>query len=344
MASMRAAVYHSNSDVRVEDVPKPAAGPGELLLELAACGVCGSDVMEWYRKPKAPLVLGHEAVGRVVQVGQGAQGFREGDRVFASHHVPCMVCHACLQDRHTACDTLRRTSLDPGGFAQFARVPAVNVRHGTLHVPGSLGDDEATFVEPLGCAVRGQRRVGLRAGDSVLVLGCGVAGLLHVLLARALGAGPIVAVDELPARLDAARRCGADAAVAAGPEAVQAARKANQGRLSDVVLVATGALPALQQALRAVEAGGRVLWFAPAQPGQQLALPFNELWRNEVTLASTYGAAPGDLAQSLQLLAGGRVQVRDLVTHRLPMARVGEAFRLVAEAKESLKVVVHPNA
>jgi L-iditol 2-dehydrogenase len=340
---MRVAVYYSNSDVRVQEAPEPRIGPGELLLRVDACGVCGSDVMEWYRKPKAPLVLGHEAVGTVLEAGPGA-AFRAGDRVFASHHVPCMACHACLQDRHTVCDTLRRTNLDPGGFAERARVPAINARTATLHVPAHLSDDEATFIEPLGCVVRGQRRVGLRGGESVLVLGCGVAGLLHVMLARAQGAGPVVAVDALAARLEAAQRCGADVTALAGEDVASAMRRANGGRLADVVLVATGAMPALQAALRAVEPGGRVLWFAPTGPGQGLPLPFNDLWRDEVTLASTYGAAPADLHASLALLAQGRVRVAELVTHRFPLARAQEAFRVVAEAREGLKVVLLPSA
>ncbi|MCA1812538.1 MAG: alcohol dehydrogenase catalytic domain-containing protein [Halobacteriales archaeon] len=340
---MRAAVYYANSDVRVQDLPEPRIGPGELLLRITASGICGSDVMEWYRQPKAPLVLGHEAVGTVVQVGQGAP-FREGDRVFPSHHVPCMACHACVQDRHTVCDTLRRTSLDPGGFAELARVPAINVRTATLHIPPDLSDEEGTFLEPLGCVVRGQQRVGLRAGESVLVLGCGVAGLLHILLARAQGAGPVVAVDTLPARLEAAKRCGADAVVPAGDHVVAAMRKATGGRLADVVVAATGAVPALLGAMRAVEPGGRILWFAPTGPGIAVTLPFNELWRNEVAMVSTYGAAPADLQRSAALLGQGRVRVADLVTHRLPLARAGEAFRLVAEARDGLKVVLLPNA
>jgi L-iditol 2-dehydrogenase len=339
---MRAAVYHSNRDVRVEQFPEPRIGPGELLLEVDACGICGSDVMEWYRKPKAPLVLGHEAVGRVVQVGQGAP-FREGERVFASHHVPCMTCHACLRGKHAVCDLLRSTHLEPGGLAQRARVPAVNVRTGTLRIPAHLTDEEAVFVEPLGCVVRGQRAVHVAAGDSMLVLGSGVAGLLHTRLARATGAGPIVATDTQPYRLEAAKRAGADVAVAATRDVAGAVRKATGGRLADVVVACTGAPPALEQALACVEPGGRILWFAPSGPDARLALPFNEMWRNEVTLTSSYAASPTDLERSLALLSQGRVQVRDLVTHQLPLSRVQEAFALVAEAREGLKVVVRPN-
>jgi L-iditol 2-dehydrogenase len=299
--------------------------------------------MEWYRKPKAPLVLGHEAVGRVVQVGQGAP-FREGERVFASHHVPCLACRACQRGHEAACDTLRTTHLDPGGLAERARVPAVNVRHGTLRIPPGLRDEAAVLLEPLGCVARGQRLAGLAPGDSLLVLGSGAAGLLHVALARASGAGPIVATDMLAYRLEAAVSCGADAVAGATDDVPAAVRKATGGRLADVVIACTGALPALRQALACVEPGGKVLWFAPSAPENQLALPFNELWRNEVTLTSSYAAAPADLARALALLAGGRVRVQGLVTHQFPLARVQEAFAMVADARVGLKVVVRPNA
>jgi L-iditol 2-dehydrogenase len=340
---MRAAHYYSNRDVRVQDVEEPRIGPGELLVRMDAVGLCGSDVLEWYRKPKAPTVLGHETVATVLRVGQGAP-FREGERVFASHHVPCLACHACLRGREAVCDTLRTTHLDPGGLAERARVPAINVRHGTLRVPASMSDEQAVFVEPLGCVVRGQRHAGIQAGDSVLVLGSGAAGLLHIQLARAVGAGPIVATDLLADRLEAAVRCGADAVAGAADDVASAVRKATGGRLADVVIACTGALPALQQALRCVEPGGRILWFAPSGPEAQLALPFNELWRNEVTLTSSYAASPADLARALALLAQGRVRAASLVTHQFPLAEVQQAFTMVAEARVGLKVVVRPNA
>lgn len=342
---MKAAVYHSNRDVRVEEVPEPRApGQGELLLRVDACGVCGSDTMEWYRKPKAPLVLGHEAVGTVLQAGSGAP-FREGERVFASHHVPCLTCHACLHGREAVCDLLRSTHLEPGGFAQRARVPAVNVQKGgVLRIPAHLTDAEAVFVEPLGCVVRGQRRAGVQPGLSVAVLGSGAAGLLHVRLARATGAGPIVATDTNPARLAAARASGADAAVQAAGDVPAEVRKATGGRLADVVVVSTGALPALAQAARCVEPGGTILWFAPSSPEARLDLPFNDLWRNEVTTTSSYAAAPRDLEEALALLAHGRVRVADLVTHQLPLSEAQRAFTLVAEAREGLKVLLRPNA
>ena len=146
---MRVAVYHGNHDVRLEERPLPSIGPGELLLRVEASGICGSDVMEWYRLPRAPLVLGHEVAGSVEQVGPGVRGFKAGDRVVATHHVPCDDCHACRTDRHSVCEMLRSTSFDPGGFSELLRLPAVNVERGTFLLPAEVDFVEASFVEPL---------------------------------------------------------------------------------------------------------------------------------------------------------------------------------------------------
>src|SRR5437867_8398379 len=192
---MRAAMYYANDDVRIVELPTPRIGPGEILVRVKASGICGSDVMEWYRKPKAPLVLGHEIAAEVVQVGAGGDAARVGDRVFVSHHVPCGSCRYCLAGHETVCETLRTTNFDPGGFAEFVRVPAINVKHGVFPLPQDISDDEATFVEPLACVIRGQRLAGFLPGGELLVLGSGVAGLLHFILAIAAGAAMVLATD-----------------------------------------------------------------------------------------------------------------------------------------------------
>ena len=173
---MRVAMYYNNRDVRLEDMPVPEVGPGELLVRVEASGICGSDVMEWYRAARAPMVLGHEVAGQVAEVGDGVDRFREGDRVVVTHHVPCNVCHYCLNGHHTVCDTLRETSFDPGGFSEYLRVPAINVDRGVFKIPDGLSFDEASFAEPLACVLRGQQRANVRAGQSVIVLGSGLAG------------------------------------------------------------------------------------------------------------------------------------------------------------------------
>ena len=340
---MRVAMYYNNSDVRLEEMPVPEIGPGELLLKVEASGLCGSDVMEWYRIQRAPMVLGHEVSGEVVQVGAGVEQYKGGDRLVVTHHVPCNACHWCLSGRHTDCDTLHTTSFDPGGFAEYLRIPQINVNRGVFPIPVHVGYDEASITEPLACVYRGQRRANLQPGQNVLVLGSGLAGLIHINLARALGAGRIIATDMVDYRLDAARKLGADVTFSAMEDVPARLREANNGRLADLVIVCTGALPALHQALESVERGGTVLFFAPTAPGVSLPVPINDVFfRNDVTLTTTYAGAPADLATAMDMIASGRVQVGEMISHRLGLAEAGLGFKLTADAGDSLKVIIQP--
>lgn len=340
---MRVAMYYNNHDVRLEEMPVPEIGPGELLLKVEASGLCGSDVMEWYRIQRAPMVLGHEVSGEVVQVGAGVDRYKEGDRMVVTHHVPCNACHWCLNNRHTACDTLHQTNFDPGGFSEYLRIPQINVDRGVFPIPDHVPYEEASITEPLACVYRGQKRANLQPGQNVLVLGSGLAGLLHINLARALGAGRIIATDMVDYRLQAARRLGADTAFPATEDVPARLREANDGRLADLVIVCTGALPALNQALQSVERGGTVLFFAPTEPGVSLPVSINDVFfRNDVTLTTTYAGAPADLATALEMIGSGRVQVGQMISHRLGLAEAGLGFRLTAEAGDSLKVIIQP--
>ncbi|MBC7261046.1 MAG: alcohol dehydrogenase catalytic domain-containing protein [Chloroflexi bacterium] len=339
---MRVAMYYNNRDVRLEEMPTPQIGPGEVLVKVIASGICGSDVMEWYRIKKAPRVLGHEITGEIVQVGEGVERYHVGDRVFVSHHVPCNTCRYCLNGYHTVCETLHTTNYDPGGFAEYIRVPSLQVDRGIYVLPDEVSFEDGVFIEPLACVVRAQRLARLQVGQSVLVLGSGMSGLLHVALARACGAARIIATDVNDYRLAAAQRFGADVVMHATEDVPARVRQANDGRLADLVIICTGAYPAFMQALQAVERGGIVLYFAPTEPGVTVPVPINDFWRNGITLMPSYGAAPVDLAVALELIRARRIPVRDMITHRLSLAETALGFRLVAEAKESLKVIIEP--
>jgi L-iditol 2-dehydrogenase len=339
---MRVAMYYNNRDVRLEEMPKPVAGAGELLVKIMASGICGTDVLEWYRVKKAPKVLGHEISGVVEQVGAGVRQFKPGDRVFVSHHVPCNTCRYCLAGKHTVCETLHTTNFDPGGFAEFVRCPAINVDRGAFILPPEMSFEEGTFIEPLGCVVRGQREAHLTSGQSVLVLGSGISGLLHVMLAKASGAGRIIATDVSDFKLRMAGELGADAVISAKDDVPRRVREANDGRPADLVIVCTGAFPAFQQALKSVDRGGTVVCFATTEPGVDLPIPINEFWRNSVKVMSSYAAAPLDLAVALELMRMKRVDVRPMITHRFGLALAGEGFRMMVEGKESLKVIIEP--
>ena len=339
---MRVAMYYSNRDVRLEEMPTPQIGPGEMLVKVVASGICGSDVIEWYRIKRAPRVLGHEITGEVVEIGDGVARYRVGDRVFVSHHVPCNTCRYCLRGLHTLCDTLHTTNFDPGGFAEYLRVPAINVERGVFLLPDEMSFEAGTFIEPLGCVVRGQRLANMRPGQSVLVLGSGVSGLLNIRLARALGAGRILATDVSDYRLRAAKRSGADAVLDARDDVPRQVRTVTGSEGVDLAIVCTAAPSAFEQALASVDRGGTVLLYALHSPGTRLDFDARELMVRGITLLSTYGASPLDLSVSIELLRSRRVQVEDLITHRLPLAETAKGFQLVAAAQESLKVIIEP--
>jgi L-iditol 2-dehydrogenase len=340
---VRVAMYYNNRDIRLEDMPIPKIGPGELLVRVEACGICGSDVMEWYRVKRAPLVLGHEIAGEIVKVGEGLDRYKEGQRITASHHVPCNTCHYCLTGHHTVCETLRKTNFDPGGFAEYVRLPAINVDRGVYPLPDSISFEEGTFTEPLACVLRGQRLAKMQQGLSVLVIGSGITGLLHIQLARAMGAGKIVATDVNEYRLKVASKMGADATFHASEEISERMREVNDGMLADRVIVCTGAKSAIIQAIESVERGGTVLFFAPTELGVTIPLSLNELfWRNEVTLTSSYGGSPSDHIVALKLIRSRTIDVKEMVTHRLGLAETGLGFQLVANPKDSIKVIIEP--
>jgi L-iditol 2-dehydrogenase len=340
---MRIAVWYNNRDVRVEEMPVPKIGPGELLVRVEASGICGSDVMEWYRLDRAPLVLGHEIGGRIVTVGEGVERYKEGDRVSAAHHVPCNTCHYCLNGRHTVCDTLRRTNFDPGGFAEYIRLPAINVDRGVFLLPDEVSYEEATFIEPIACVLRGQRLAQMPPGNTVLVVGSGIAGLLHVQLARALGAGRVIATDINDYRLEMARRSGADVTFHAEEDSPARLRQVNQGRLADLVIVCTGAATATAQALKSVERGGTILFFAPTDPGVTIPISINEFFfRNDITLTTSYAGSSADYQMALELIRAGTVPVRQMITHRLGLAEASSGFQLVTDAQNSIKVIIEP--
>ncbi len=340
---MRVAMYYNNRDIRIEELPRPEIGPEEILIRIEASGICGSDVMEWYRLHKAPLVLGHEIGGEIVEVGAQVEKYHPGDRVAASHHVPCNTCPYCLSGHPTVCDTLRRTNFYPGGFAEYVRLPAINVDRGIYRLPEGLSYEAATFIEPLACVLRAQQIARIGPGQTVLVLGSGLAGLLHIQLARSLGAGRIVATDLSSFRLEAARQLGADFVFPADHFIPSLLQEVNGGFLADRVLVCTGARQAQLQALGSVERGGTVLFFAPTDQGVTIPLSINDLFfRNDITLTTSYAGSPADHWRASQLIQAGILDLDRLITHRYPLAQTQEGFRLVVEGDTSLKVIIEP--
>ena len=336
---MKAAVFHGAGRVSAAEWPRPSIGPGELLLRLRGCGLCGSDIAKIVNADtRAPAVFGHEVVGDVVDVGRHTEGFRPGDRVVAAHHVPCGACHYCTRGSESMCRAFKESNLDPGGFAEFVRVPAPNVRHATFRVPDHLTDEEATFVEPLACCLRAVERAGVRPGDTAVVIGLGSIGCLFVQLLRRAGA-QVVGSDPLPARADLATRLGAQGAGAPGATA-ETVRALSGGRGADHVIITGGGADVLPQAAALVRDGGSIHYFAGGG-GAVLPLPLATLYHRELTITATYSSSPATLARAFWLLAAGKVDVEALMTHRVPLERLGDGVALM-QRREALKVYVTP--
>ncbi|MGB9721814.1 MAG: alcohol dehydrogenase catalytic domain-containing protein [bacterium] len=339
---MRVAVYYSNHDIRVEERPVPEINDSELLVKVIASGICGSDVMEWYRVKSAPRVLGHEIAGEIVKIGKNVKGFNIGDRVFVSHHVPCNECRYCLKGYHTVCETLKKTNFDPGGFSEFLRVPEINVKFGTFLLPDEVSYEEGTFIEPLGCVIRGQRFAGIKKRDTVLVIGSGIAGILHIKFLKAKGIKKIIATDINQFRLDFARKCGAEV-IDARDNVMERVKELNNGRLADIVIVNTTALSAFEQAFSSVDRAGTLLLFAPTAPDVRIPLPLFDLYFKGVKIVFSYAAVQKDIIEAIELLKNKRINIVDMVTHRFGLGDIQKGFEFVEKADRSLKVIIEPH-
>jgi len=348
--NMKVAKYYSNDDVRVEEALKPIIGPGEFLVKIKKSGICGSDILEYYRKAKMKklglnsLILGHEIAGDIVKISETVKHLKVGDRVFVSHHVPCFECHYCEQGHHTACNLLHNTNFDPGGFAEYVRIPEINIKKKGVYVlDKNVSYEEGVFIEPLGCVCRAQRLAKIKKELTFLILGCGISGLLHIQLAKLRGAKRVIATDINEYRLNKAKEFGADATFNANQDIVNKIKEINNYKLADIIIVCTGALSAANQALECAAPGSKIIFFAVPEPGIKLEIPINNYWRNEITIMTSYGAAPEDLDEAYNWILSKRINVLDLITHRYPLINAGEAFKIVCEAGKSLKVILEPD-
>jgi len=338
---MKVAMYYSLDDIRIEDVPKPEISPDEVLVEIKACGVCGSDLMEWYLRSRAPLVLGHEPAGIIAEAGKNVKGFKVGDRVFAHHHVADLECYYCQKGDYTLCPQFAKTHLEPGGFAQYFKVPAPNLQIDTLKLPDNLSYEEATLIEPVGCCIRAQNKAGIRKGDSVAIVGAGPSGIIHTMLAKISGAEHVLVTDIVDYRLKAAERLGADVAINPQRENfAEGVRKATDGRGADIVIATAPNAKAVEDSIQIVRKGGKLLLFAPTQPDQYARLSPHRLFFSEITVVPSYSVSHVETRTALQLISSGRIKAKELITHRFPLDRTADAFQTAAKNKECLKVVV----
>jgi L-iditol 2-dehydrogenase len=345
---MKGARLYAPGDLRVEDLPVPEPGPRELTIRVRTCATCGTDAKIYHHGHhhiSLPRVLGHEIAGEVAAVGPGAEEWVPGDRVQIIAAIPCGACHYCRKGQETVCDNLESMGYQyDGAFAEFMRVPSrVLDRDGVNRIPDHVPFDSAALTEPLACVLNGQEIAEVGEGDDVVILGAGPIGCLHVRLSRARGAKSVTLLDVNQQRLDLAARAEPDATVnSATQDPIEAVRKLTDGRGADVVITATGAGQAQEQALEMAARRGRISLFG-GLPRDNPIIRFdsNLVHYRELFVLGAYGSAPRHNREALSLISTGAVRVDDLVTHRLPLDGVREAIDTVTTG-EGLKVVIEP--
>ncbi len=341
--TMLAAVYHAQDDIRVEERPVPEIGPGEMLLRTLACGLCGGETMAWRRSGK-PKVLGHEPVGEVVEIGAGVEGYAVGDRVFVNHHVGRVDSHLSRRGHFTRDPYYGSTGIDPGGVCGYYRVTAQHLAMDAHRLGDAVSTDAAVTIEPWSCVLSGLKVCHIQPGDCVAVVGAGFMGQGFVHLAPLFGAGRVVALDYAPWRLRKALEFGATHAInPADGDPVEALREINGGRLADTVVAIAPVLPAWNLAQSLVEVGGCLHLGAPLAPDTDWVRDGNAAYFDQVTVTSRYSSDHTDTYSYIRLLEAGRVQAERAITHRFGIEDSAEAFRMLVEAGESLKIVVYPH-
>lgn len=338
---MKAAVYYSQEDIRIEEVPVPDISDDEVLVEMKACGICGSDLMDWYLKTRAPLVLGHEPVGTIVKKGKRVNQFCLGDTVFVHHHVACMTCHYCLNGDYTLCEQFHKTNIKPGGFAECFGVPFSNLQLDTLKIPDDVSFEEATFIEPVGCCVRALRKCAIKDGDSVAIIGAGPTGLIETALSKIYGSSTTIVSDLIDFRLRFAKKFGADVVVNPENEDLpRIVRAETEDRGVDIAIVTAPSLEAYKAGIDVCRKGGKLCVFAPTSPGKKLHISPKDLFFSEIQIIPSYSTSHLETRAALHLIESHRISVRQLITHRFRLEDVANAFKTALKGTRSLKVIV----
>jgi L-iditol 2-dehydrogenase len=338
---MKVARLYRFDDIRIEDIELPEIGNREALIRVMASGICSGDTMKWYIEKKAPLVLGHEPAGKVMEVGMDVKDFKAGDRVFVHHHAPCMKCRFCVRGDYVQCNEWRNSGIIPGGISEYILIPEGILRNDTLLMPDHLSFEDATLIEPVACVVKSLRRSGIREGDIILVIGLGVMGMIHILLARAMGAGMIIGADMIRFRLDKAIELGADRVINVEEKALkESILELTEGRGTDIVIVGPNSVEAINAGIECVAPGGRLIIFTPARPDERLTIDPNHIYFNDINIITSYSCGPDDTRGALDYIQKGIVNAEKLITHRFRIEDTAIAYRTVVKAEDSLKVII----
>jgi L-iditol 2-dehydrogenase len=340
---MKAAFVKKESTITVDDVEKPSLGPGDILVKMESCGICGSDVEKVFGKYSQPSrKLGHEPAGIISEVGSKVKDFKKDDRVFTHHHVPCYDCHFCNHGNETMCPKYYETNLSPCGLAEEYLVPEWNVSHGgVLKISDSMSFDEAAMIEPLACCIRSWHKFPHKKGDSAAIFGVGPTGMMHVMLAKDKGFEKIFCLDVNDFRLEFAKKFQITQSINSNDSSRrEKILHETENRGVDVVIVATGNLKALDDAIELVRKGGAIMMFGVPSKGDTMNIDMSKVYSKEITLTTSYAASDYDTKEALELIKSSRADVKSLITHKYSILETQKAFDHAHDGSDAMKIII----
>ena len=341
---MKAVKVYDVDDVRIEEIRIPTITSREALVKIQSCGICSGDVTPWYIRRKVPLVIGHEPTGIIEAVGEEVDNFSVGERVLLHHHAPCHRCRHCRRGNFTMCETWRESKLDPGGLAEYVRVPEINLRYDSLVLPDSVSFDDGTLIEPLACSVKAIERARIQPGDIVLIIGLGLMGILNGIVARQYGAKIVIGADRIPYRLKKGLEMGLDHVIDVQEQNLEkTVRELTNNIMADTVIVGPGSIPAMKMGLTCVGKGGIVLLFMASSQNDVLDFKPYDLYFRDISIVCSYSCGPHDTRMALDLIESGVVRSDEVITHRFPLSETQRGMELTATAQDSLKVLINVN-
>ena len=340
---MKASVCYKQNDLKTEDLPIPEISDNEVLIKMLACGLCGTDIQKIRGDSvNKPTVLGHEVVGEIVKKGKNVSKFEIGDRVITAIHVPCFTCHYCNKGHYTICEQFRTNNIDPGGFAEFIRIPELHLNHLTHKVSNNVTDEEATLIEPIACCLHGLKQADIRPNDSVLIMGAGTIGILHAQLAKIKGANKVIVSDMSEFKLQKALKVGCDYAINIKEKnIIDEVNKITDGQGVDVIVIAAGVSSLVADAVNMVRRAGKIIVFSGFDKNKLVTLDVSRFFKDEISIIGTYSVTPYEFPEALDLLEKRKLNTKEMITHVYPLNKLSEAIDISTNPEQPvLKVII----